>query len=213
VPYAFQTFDGFFKQVRSSIRKKNSKKRYIFAYLASFDSLCHKYGYDDKRTEEHFWKLDKQLERLSKYADKFNTAIIITADHGQVITKEKDEIILVADHPEFAECLAMPLCGEPRFAFCYVKPHKKEQFERYVKNNFSKFCEMHVSTELIEKKYFGLFENNPKLADRVGDYTLIMKDNYIIKDFVLGEEKRVFIGNHGGMSKEEMFVPLILLNA
>ena len=210
--YAFRTFDGFFKQSKLAIRKKSSRRKYIFAYLSTFDSICHKYGYDNKRAEEHFWRLDNQLEKLAAYAAKFNTAIIISADHGQVITREKERIILVKDHPEFAETLAMPLCGEPRFAYCYVKPHKKEQFEEYVKKNFSNACELHLSSELIKKNYFGLYDQNPKLVDRVGDYTLIMKENYIIKDPVLGEIDRAFIGNHGGTSKEEMFVPLIVIN-
>jgi hypothetical protein len=39
-----------------------------------------------------------------------------------------------------------------------------------------------------------------------------MRENYIIKDFVLGEKERFHIGNHGGVSKEEMFVPLIVIN-
>jgi hypothetical protein len=38
-----------------------------------------------------------------------------------------------------------------------------------------------------------------------------MKDNYIMKDLVLGEEQNIYIGNHGGVSKEEMFVPLVVI--
>jgi hypothetical protein len=39
-----------------------------------------------------------------------------------------------------------------------------------------------------------------------------MRDNYVIKDFLLGEEEKFNIGYHGGVSKEEMFVPLIVIN-
>ncbi len=38
-----------------------------------------------------------------------------------------------------------------------------------------------------------------------------MKGNYIIKDFILGEEKKFLIGHHGGVSKDEMFVLLMVV--
>jgi hypothetical protein len=105
----------------------------------------------------------------------------------------------------------MPLSGEPRAAYCYVRPEKIKQFENYVKTEFKKCCEMRKSEDLIKEKYFGLFEPNEKLKDRIGDYVLIMKENYIMKDLVLGEKRNIYIGNHGGVSREEMFVPLIVI--
>ena len=74
-------------------------------------------------------------------------------------------------------------------------------------------CEIYKSRELIKNNFFGLFKANARLADRAGDYILIMKENYIIKDFVAGEDHDIHIGNHGGISKEEMFVPLIIINS
>ena len=59
------------------------------------------------------------------------------------------------------------------------------------------------------KNYFGLGKPHPQLAQRIGDYVLLMKENYIIKDFLLGEEEHFSIGNHGGLSEDEMYVPLI----
>ena len=105
----------------------------------------------------------------------------------------------------------MPLSGEPRAVYCYVRPQKIEQFENYVKTKFKKACKMHKSEDLVKNNYFGLFEPNKKLKERIGDYVLIMKDDYIMKDLVLGEKQNIFIGNHGGTSKEEMYVPLIVV--
>jgi hypothetical protein len=66
--------------------------------------------------------------------------------------------------------------------------------------------------DLIKKGYFGLFRPNSRLKDRIGDYVLIMKENYIFKDEMPGEEVNYYIGNHGGVSKEEMFVPLSIID-
>jgi hypothetical protein len=76
-----------------------------------------------------------------------------------------------------------------------------------------------MSRERWQKSSFSISpikENDrpePRLFDRIGDYVLIMKENYIIKDFVLGETEKFHIGNHGGVSKEEMLVPLIVIES
>jgi len=173
--------------------------------------LCHEKGTDSREAKKHFNKLDKKMEFLCKSLKDKKTAIIISADHGLIDTKEKDRIIELKNYPEFLETLALPLSGEPRVAYCYVRPHKIKQFKNYVNTNFKKYCELHKSEDLIKDNCFGLFAPNKKLKDRVGDYVLIMKENYIMKDLVLGEEQQIFIGNHGGVSKEEMFVPLIVV--
>ncbi len=82
-----------------------------------------------------------------------------------------------------------------------------------MKKKLKKYCCLFKSHDLIDRNYFGLFEPNPNLFDRVGDYILIMKKNYILKDSIeKGKKKgRPHIGHHGGISKNEMLVPLIFI--
>lgn len=121
-------------------------------------------------------------------------------------------MIRLENYPEFANFLKFPLCGEPRVAYCYVKKSMTKKFENYIRKNFGKICWLYKSRELVKKGFFGLNSPNKKLTSRIGNYTLIMKDNYAIKDFVPGEELKIFIGNHGGVSSQEMFVPLIIFS-
>ncbi|MBC8527232.1 MAG: hypothetical protein H8D22_10365 [Candidatus Cloacimonetes bacterium] len=55
-----------------------------------------------------------------------------------------------------------------------MRPSKIKQFENYIKQNFENICYWYKSENLIKKNFFGLYEPNPKLFDRVEDYTLIM---------------------------------------
>jgi len=204
---AYKTLNNFFDQLKKILNTSNRRK-FIYAYLPWFDYYCHVYGVKSKEAYEHFKEIDKKLNSFTKAVK--DTKFIIVSDHGQIDT-EKSKIIRLENHPKFLETLTLPLCGESRCAYCYVHPSKIKQFKEYIKNNFSQICEVHKSQDLIQKGYFGLFKPNHKLFDRVGDYILIMKENYIVKDFILGEKKAINIGNHGGMSREEMLVPLILI--
>lgn len=192
----------------------------MLAKIIIFDSNRNRQIIDDIKTEANSGKrclvlterkeLDRKIAKLAKALKSSNTTIIITADHGLVNTSEENKIIKLENHPELVETLLMPLSGEPRVVYCYVKPSKVKQFENYVKTRLASACEMHKSEELIRKNYFGLYKPNEKLKERVGDYTLIMKENYIMKDLVLGEDQNIFVGNHGGVSREEMIVSLIV---
>ncbi len=203
------SFNSFFSQIKKAIKSGNRRK-YIYAYWSDFDSICHIYGTKSTKTNKHFSEINKKLELFIKSIEKTDTTVIVTADHGFIDT-DKSRLIDLAKHPKLADAMIIPLCGERRLAYCYVSPSKTKQFEDYVRKNLKHACYLCKSRDLIKKNYFGLFEPNKKLFNRVGDYTLIMKENYVIMDSLLGEERGFHIGNHGGVSKEEMHVPLVII--
>jgi len=204
----YKNLNDMFLQIKKTIKSSNGRK-YIHAYWDTFDTLCHEKGCASKEASNHFWQLDKKISSFSKSLKGTSTALIITADHGLIDTTEKSKIILLHKHPKLVETLVMPLSGEPRVAYCYIHPQKTKQFENYIKENLDYCCEVYKSVDLLNKEVFGLFEANKKLIDRIGDYVLVMKENYIMKDFLLTEKEECHIGNHGGTSSNEMFVPLI----
>ena len=205
----YKNLNQFFGQIKRAINSSGQRK-YIYAYWWKLDLLNHVHGVDSKKSNKHFEEIDKKLSRFIK---SFNdTTFIVTADHGFMNTSKKDEIEL-EDHPKLKECLTLPLCGEKRVAYCYVHPSKAGEFEKYVKTKLKKYCHLFKSQDLIDRNYFGLFEPNPKLFDRVGDYILILKKNYILKDSIEKNKKkgRPHIGHHAGVSKDEMLAPLIFI--
>ena len=205
----YNTLAGLFSQLRKAIKSGNQRK-YIYAYWPKFDSLAHMYGINSKQIERHFMELDAKIKKFVNSLKNTNSAIIITADHGLIDTT-KNKMLMLKTYPKLSECLILPFCGDSRTVYCYVHPSKIKQFEKYVKNKLGKVCWLRKSSEMIRKNYFGLFKPSSKLFDRVGDYALIMKENYTFKDKLPNERREIHIGNHGGVSKEEMFVPLIAI--
>jgi len=203
------SLNGFFMQIKKAIKSSNRRK-YIYAYWPDFDTLCHSYGTKSIKTSRHFRAINKKLQSFLKSIKGTDTTIIITSDHG-FIDSDKSKLIDLAKHPKLSDAMIIPLCGERRLAYCYVCPSKTKQFEDYVRKNLKHACYLYKSRDLIKKNYFGLFKPNKKLFDRVGDYVLIMKENYVIMDSLLGEKREFHIGNHGSVSKEEMHVPLVII--
>ncbi len=204
-----RNLNSFFEKIKKAVDSKG--KKYIHAYWNKFDSVAHKKGVNSKEAGNYFKKLDKGIKSLVKSINKTNTLLMVTSDHGFIDTP-LNKIIWIEKHPKLEECLSLPLCGEGRVAYCYIKPSKTKDFEKYVKIKLKKYCWMYKSKDLIKRNYFGLFKPNPKLFNRVGDYVLICKENYIIKDKLVGEKKTKHIGHHGGVSKNEMLIPLVVVD-
>lgn len=203
-------FNAMLKVMRAS--SKSKKKNFIYAYWPEFDTAEHHFGPKSSKVKKQFIKLDKKLASFAKKIKGTDTIVIVTADHGQIDIPSKSRIEL-KKHPKLEETLTLPLCGEPRAAYCYVHPSKAKQFERYARAKLGSKCWVFKSEDLFKKNYFGMCKPNPRLMERIGDYMLIMKKNYAIKDYLLTEKKHFLLGNHGGVSKEEMIVPLIVIKS
>ena len=204
----FNSLSGCFKETVKAVRS-SSERKYVYAYWPEHDSLAHDHGAESREVAEQFEALDLAFGAMLEELAGTETTVIVTADHGFVDTA-RDRVVQLEDHPALADCLALPLCGEPRTAYCYLHPGKEQAFLDYVREHLDHCCEVVESRRLIEEGWFGLGEPHPRLWERVGHFTLMMKENWIIKDRLAGEKAFHHVGVHGGASEAEMTVPLIV---
>lgn len=210
-PCGYEGMDDMFVQMADCVKRAEGRQ-YIYAYWSEFDHLSHMNGNQSDVVAEHYQQLQKLTERFLAEVKGTNTLLLITADHGFIDT-QPERCITVNDHPIMQACLRMPLSGEPRAAYCYVHEDKHEIFINYVNTHFSAQLDCVPSKTLLDANWFGLGEAHPEIANRIGDYTLIMKDNFIIKDWLESEKRFFHLGVHGGVSDREMFIPLVVLPA
>src|SRR5690606_37380088 len=115
------------------------------------------------------------------------TVIAATADHGFVdVVAEK--VIRIADHPRLKEMLLLPLCGEPRTAYCYVAPGREAEFDAYVAAELGHAAVSVPSVALLEHGLLGTGAPHPEIASRIGSRTLLLRDDHVIVDRVPGEK-------------------------
>ena len=208
--HGYNTLEQCFKNIENVV-KSSQRDKYIYAYWPDFDRYSHESGCNSLQVNKHFAELDQAFGKLLNDLEGTDSTILVTADHGFIDT-EPAKIIQLSDHPIMQESLVLPLCGEPRAAYCYVHPHKQQQFADYVSHELAEYVDLKSSHALVTEGYFGGGPVHPGLYDRIGHYGLIMRENYVLKDRLAGEPPFVHIGVHGGISSQEMYVPLIVVN-
>ena len=210
-PHAFASLGQMFDTI-AQIARAQGGRNYIYAYWPELDRLAHEHGIASREAVAHLAKIDAAFGSFLAEVGGTGTTVIVTADHGFIDARPDQKIELDA-HPQLARTLSLPLCGEGRAAYCYVHASQRAQFVDYVATHLDEYADLKDSESLIESGYFGLGPPHARLHERIGDYTLLMKDHSVIKDWLPGEPRYVHIGVHGGMSAQEMYVPLIVVEA
>ena len=184
--------------------------RVVYAYWPHFDALAHREGVGSAAASKLFEQFDQCFARLLESSAGLDVTVLVTADHGFIDTGPARHVDL-DQHLDLARMLAHPLCGEPRTAYCYVRDGARTEFADYVQSHLGHCCEIWESEQLIEREFLGTGQAHPRLRSRIGDFVLMMKDDYIIYDRTAGETAGFsLIGVHGGTSAAEMQIPLVV---
>ncbi len=206
VPY--RSLAGMVRRTVEAVRRADGRA-YVYAYWPELDRLAHRHGVGSARVSDHLAEIDAGLAGLLRALKGSGTLLVVTADHGFVDAPPERQLRL-EDYPELASALALPLCGEPRTAYCYVRPRQAPGFPERVAALLGGVVEVRESTALIEEGWLGPGPAHPRLDERVGDWTLLMADRYTLTDRLQGEKRHRMVGFHGGASDAERRVPLIV---
>lgn len=205
---AYDDLAGFVAQTEAAV-KTGSGSKFIYAYYPEFDTSAHRHGVGSAETAKVFAEIDAAFCDLLRRLSGTDTAVILTADHG-FIDCPPENALDFADSPELASLLARPLTGERRVAFCHVAPGRKEEFKARASEWLEGKADVLDGAVPLAEGWFGSGDLHPNIADRAGDFVLMMRDTYTVKDWLPGEPRHLHIGNHGGMSDDEMYIPLVV---
>lgn len=193
-------YSGVFDSFTSLRKALSSNYDYVYAYLPFVDSMAHKYGPDGIPTIEaikYTFKNVKQI--LEEYKSEYTS--VITADHGHVRTTEELNVKEIVDR----FCSTVPF-GASRSLFLSAENFSglKDEISRYEDAALFEATDTNIikllgSLKIKEKTSFnsmiaatsGRSYNYPKTADD-------------------GLEQK-FLGKHGGLSEDEMLIPLVIV--
>lgn len=203
---------GLFSSLDEIMCQKSNESQFIFVYWHKIDELAHNHGINHQKTKDHLKELDQYFRKYIpkwKVEDPFSR-VIISADHGLIDIPKENQLNL-EQFPSLYHSLILPLSGEARVPFFYVRSDQVEEFKNQIQYSFKGLGKLFSRKEILESELMGLFNIHPELPMRLGDYLFVFEEPYVLKDTLLGQQRSEMVGHHGGLSFEELFVPLIVI--
>ncbi len=207
--WPFEGLDAMFDRVLALLAQPGPA--YIHAYWPDFDAISHRHGTWSEPAEDHLRRIDEAFGRFLARCPRDETAVLLTADHGFIDAKESDKVSLEY-HPELETMLERPLCGEPRVAYCYPKAGAQGDVCAYIDEQLAFAVARYPAEKLLRKGYFGFGDSHPQFAERIGDQILVARARHVL-GHGFGTDEVIFklTGFHGGISEDEMLIPLIFV--
>ncbi len=207
----FQSASDMAVQLRKLL-ESSDERAFVFAYWDVLDAIAHEYG---PETEE--WDVELKTLAFALGQGLFqnldatwlrDTLVLILADHGQLRVLPKEQVVRLKRYPSLAHRLRLPPTGEYRAAYLYAKPGELNVLEEGLLERWGDRLMVLRSQEALDAGLFGNGTPSDVTLERIGDLIIIPKGPQALywpyDDFDL-------IGRHGGLTDEEMLVPLIAL--
>ncbi|MCL5093130.1 MAG: alkaline phosphatase family protein [Candidatus Marsarchaeota archaeon] len=205
------SMDDMIIQVLKAI-KSNSKET-VYVYIDYVDHAQHVYSkstYDGLEITRY--ALERLAEKLIPALKQSGWETVITSDHGQGSFNEKD-LRKISPQSKVMENLTTYPWGTHRSMFFNAVDGKGKLFEDEFQRSYGKSAYLADSDEAIKSGLFGKSKVSNWLRYRFGTHIAIAKGSSFLyykypdkKDY----EKKIF-GHHGGMSKDEMEIPLVIV--
>ena len=177
-------------------------RKYIYAYWDEPDHSMHNHGIDCQKVHDRLVYIEGLTRSLCEQLT--DTLVIITADHGHINVRND----VLSDYPDIMDCLVRMPSIEARALNLFIKKGMESSFETAFNAHFSESYILMKKSEVIESRLFGLGENHAKFNDLLGDYLAVAVDDYAITNV----PSKLHLGNHAGLTKDEMTIPLIAIS-
>ena len=199
-----KSFEDRFEIARSELAKPGTL---IYLYIPELDQLAHRFGTNSQKWLNTIEELDSVIGRFAKLLPK-SAGAILTADHGVIDVPKTSHVYL--DEYESMQDLLM-IGGDPRVGFAYFDPRVDLKLKRAsVEAELGSMVDLASVQELVDAGWYQpLSASAENLAP---DLVLLPKADRVIyhRDFAKAKSLEM-VGQHGGMSKAEWEVPLLVL--
>jgi hypothetical protein len=192
-------------------------KNYFFLYYDKIDSVSHDYGPDSIQVEAEVDMFLHVMEKqfIDRPFAKGRTLFLLTADHGQSEIDPKTTIYLNQAFPGFEKYIKTNRKGQLlvpggscRDLFLYIKDEMLDEAQQLLAKGLEGKADVLKTDDLIAQGYFGP-EVSVALRSHVGNLVVLA---YRYESFWWYEKDKFeqkYYGHHGGLTPQEMEIPLL----
>lgn len=198
-----------------------NEKSYYFLYFDKIDSLSHTYGPISTQVEAEIESFLSIMEKifLKFFTKSKNTLFLLTADHGQVEVNPKTTIYLNRKFPQIKKWIKknkkgklLAPAGSCRDMFLYIKEEYLNEAKNYLQEKLKGKAEVYFTKDLINQGLFGKKISN-EFLNRVGNLVILSYKGESVWWYQKGRFEQKFYGHHGGLTEEEIVIPLVILSS
>ncbi len=203
--YGYYSVKEVFTKMSSKL-KSESEKTFNYLYIDGLDEASHMYGVDSKQVNDLILEVEEGIKHL--LAKNEDVSIVLTADHGQV---DMASMLYLNQNIDFNKYFYALPTMDTRMINFFVKDEFKKEFEENFMKEFGEDAILFTKDEAKEYKLFGT-DSYTKRADKsLGEYIAVIVNNkFMVCDKLTQEDSMHTKGNHSGLTKEEITVPLVI---
>ncbi len=217
-PAGYHTLPEALVNLRTALLRSQGPA-YFVLYFDRIDALAHLCGPDSPQIEAEIDTFLVTLERLflSRIGGG-DTLVLLTADHGEVEIDPATTIYLNRD-PDFrgiertfkADRLGRPLvpAGAPRDFFLYVRDEALDEAQDFLARRLEGRAVVYRTADLIASGFFGAQLPAEPFLGRAGNLVILPYRGESVWWYEKGRFEQIFSGHHGGLTREEMEIPLL----
>ncbi len=196
-------FDDLLKKSLNINHKYPKSIQYV--YYQEPDGLLHSYGCYSLQVKDFLKEIDNKIKNYANSLDD-DTILIISADHGHT---DVNPIDFYACKP-LLRLLKRPPSNDSRCITFSVIKSKEEEFEKLFNILFGSIYRLYKSQDAIDMVFFGNKSDliNPRSYDFLADYVAIANNKYYFNYKSI--DNHIFKSHHGGITKDEMIIPICI---
>ncbi len=208
-------------QLAALITTPSTAPTYYFLYFDRIDTVCHNHGPTSKNfdaaVDECLTSMDQIFYKGVRGKAK-DTLLMMTADHGQVEVNPQQVYYLNRQMPNISSFFKVNRKGRPlvpagsaRDMFLHIKEEHIDNVVTELRQRLQNRAEVYPTRDLLARNFFGMQEPAPVFRERVGNVVILPYKNETVWWYEEGKFDMHFQGHHGGLTPEEMEIPLLLL--
>ncbi len=178
----------------------SSGERFVYAYYDGVDKVAHEYGLTGSFFPAELVAADRLVGDLLA-ALPSNTALVLTADHGQV--QFEDWVTLEPLAPMIGA-----YAGDARFRYLHARRGGEADLAKAAEDLVGDRAWVLTREQLIDEDWLGLERPAGDVISRIGDVALAARGTVAFVDPTHPTETKLLAG-HGSLTAAEMLVPLL----